>query len=277
MTLLETQRRMAAALMTPWTAKDGPAREAARLLKPNSRMTALERLEIYSRSYWQRLVDALREDFPGLERILGPARLERLARAYLTDCPSRRFTLRDLGSKLEPWLRAHPRYAAGRLGPALDMARLEWAHIVAFDGPEEMVLGPEHLAEPRPDLRAGVQQYIGLLDLQYPVDEIRIRANACGAEAGGEAVLRRARPERVFLAVHRLDCSVYYRRLRAEEFRLLSALRAGQTMAGAIGAALKGSTADPDEVPGLLRDWFAAWAQFGWLTVRGPEKGGTRK
>ena len=188
MTLAETQRRMAAALMRPLTSGDRIARttsagapmsqEAAAFIKANDRLTSLERLEIYSRSYWFRLLDSLRDDFPGLAAVLGAPAFERLAKAYLADCPSQSFTLRDLGSRLETWLREHPEFAGKNCDLALDMVRLEWAHIVAFDGPGEKAVGPEDLVELRPSLRACVQPYISLLALHYPVDELRLQINA---------------------------------------------------------------------------------------------------
>ena len=100
------QQQFAAALMTPLTKSDGisrtnvQVREATRLIKPNRRLKAFERLEIYSRSYWFRLLGSLSEDFPGLVAILGWSAFERMAKAYLAECPSESYTLRDLGSRL---------------------------------------------------------------------------------------------------------------------------------------------------------------------------------
>ena len=296
MTLAETQRRMAAALMLPLTSRDRIARktecgvpmaqEAATFIKPNDRLTSLERLEIYSRSYWFRLLDSLRDDFPGLVAILGLPAFERLARAYLAECPSQSFTLRDLGSRLESWLREHPNFAAKNCVLALDMVRLEWAHIVAFDGLAGKVLGPEDLIELSPSLRIGVQPYISLLELHYPVDELRIKVNADqeGSAVTSNLALRKVRrssprfrllqPEPIVLAVHRLDLSVYYRRLNVEEFRLLEALRAGRSISSAIRLAFRDSSVAADDVPGLLRVWFATWAKFGWLSAARGAGGG---
>ena len=290
MTLVETQRRVAAALMTPRTPADRIARktrngasmaaEAKCLVKPNDRLTSIERLEIYSRSYWCRLLDSLRDDFPGLASILGGSAFDRLAKAYLAECPSRSFTLRDLGSQLEEWLRKRPHYAGADRVLALDMVQLEWAHIVAFDGPESNALGPEDLLVLTPELRVGLQPYISLLELHYPVDELRIKAHA-GQEVSGAASnavlvkkrhavhkVLRSRPEPIFLAVHRLDLMVYYRRLSREEFRLLQALRSGRTIANYIAFAFQGSPMEPGGIPPLLKTWFSAWSEFGWLTVR---------
>ena len=289
MNLLETQRSMAAALMVPLGRNSRVARkaangnsmaaEAARIIKPNDRLSSLERLEIYSRSYWFRLLDSFTDDFPGLHAIVGEKAFERLANAYLRERPSRSFTLRDLGSQLIEWLEVNPAFVRRHRALALDMARLEWAHIVAFDGPQYPVLDPEHLLEPRPGLRLGVQPYVTLLELQYPVDELRVavRSNEEGSATASNAASHRtrravqkvgqARKEQIFVAVHRVNSSVYYRRLEPEEFRLLEALRDGRPVVRAIQEAFGESTRTAEEIPGLLESWFGAWAQFGWLAL----------
>jgi hypothetical protein len=53
--------------------------------------------------------------------------------AYLTECPSESFTLRNLGSRLEEWLLSNPQPITPRESLALEMVRLEWAHIEPFD------------------------------------------------------------------------------------------------------------------------------------------------
>ena len=277
-TLRETQKRITELLMKPWPA-GGPKREAARLIRPNDRLTSLERLEIYSRSYWARVLDSLRDDFPGLMTILGAEAFDRMATAYLVACPSQSFTLRDLGSRLPEWLAKHPKYAGKHKRLALDMARLEWAHIDAFDGLAEKTLDPEDLLALTPALRAGVQPYVSLLDLHYPVDELRVKLKAAPEDEGAAsnmALEKRARkvarfrglkPQSLFVAVHRVDMLVYYRRLAPEEYRILCGLRSGKAIAKAIGAAFRESSVRAEEIPDLLRTWFSAWATFGWLTV----------
>jgi len=278
-TLLALQRRMAADLMRPLAARDAidPA-VAADYIKPNDRLTARQRLEIYSRSYWYRLLDSLYEDFPGLRAVLGQRAFHRLARAYLAECPSESWTLRNLGSRLEAWLRLNPAFAGDRLELALDMTRLEWAHIEAFDGGAERALGPEDLLELGPGLRASLQPYVRLIELHYPVDDLRVKVNAASEEHGtaSNAVLKRKtgglvqriqrmNPEHIFLAVHRHDFMVYYRRLDAREFRLLEALRTGLAVGEAVEAAIEDSPEALEELRRHLETWFAAWAEMGWL------------
>jgi len=279
MKLMELQRRMAADVMRPLTGSDNIApKTSAAYVKPNDRLTSLERLEIYNRQYWYRVIDSMYEDFAGLCAVLGQRSFDRLVRAYVAECPSQTFTLRNLGSQLEDWLRRNPGYAGQKLAVALDMARLEWAHIEAYDGESWQALGPEDLIELGPGLRIALQPYIRLLELQYPVDDLRISVNAVSEDHGAasNAVLKskergvvrqftRLKPERIFLAVHRLDFSVYYRRLSVEEFRLLEALRKGLSIGAAVEASLEDSPIPLDELRGKLETWFRSWAELGWL------------
>jgi hypothetical protein len=279
MTLLEVQRRMANAIFQPLTRSDRMAGGAdAEFIKPNNRLTSLERLEIYSRSYWFRILDSLYDDFPGLRAVLGERDFRRLSRAYLADCPSRSFTLRDLGSRLEDWLQGNPQYAENRHALALDMVRLEWAHIEAFDSASEKVLVPEDLLELDADFRASLQPYVRLLALRYPVDDLRIQVNRASEDRGtaSNTALKlkhrtmtdrvaRSKRERIFLAVHRVDDTVYYRRLAIEEYLLLLALQYGRCIGEAIDLAFKNTSPSIDEQQSMLTTWFAAWAQLGWL------------
>ncbi|MBV9303592.1 MAG: putative DNA-binding domain-containing protein [Acidobacteriaceae bacterium] len=288
MNLAEIQTRMAADVMRPLRSGDRiasrtehgqpMAEEAAAYVKPNDRLSSVERLEIYNRQYWFRVLDSLYEDFPGLCAVVGERRFAKLSQAYLRDCPSQSFTLRDLGSRLETWLREHPENAGERLPLALEMVQLEWAHIVAFDGQEQAPLGPEDLLELGPELRISLQPYITLLELHYPVDDLRIAVNARSEEHGkaSNAVqkrehsstrrkISRLKLQEIFLAVHRVDFSVYYRRLSAGEFHVLRALRDGQSIGEALDTAFRNSSLPEEEFQRMVEPWFSAWAELGWL------------
>jgi len=220
-----------------------------------------------------------------LRAVLGQRAFHRLSRAYLADCPSRSFTLRNLGSRLEDWLRRNPQQAGSNYALAVDMVKLEWAHIEAFDNAAEKALGPEDLLEPGSSFRLGLQPYIRLLALQHPVDDLRIQVNRASDERGAasNAALKqkhrnmtrrvsRLKLERIFLAVHRLNYSVYYRRIGVEEYRLLSALREGRVVGQAIRDAFENSSASADEQRSMIETWFAAWAELGWLCPPGRSK-----
>ena len=102
-------------------------------VKPNSHLSSFERLEIYNKQYWFRVIGAVSEDYPTLQAVLGQKRFDALILAYLQENPSTSFTLRDLGGKLPTWIANHPELTGARHKLAVDVARLEWAYVEAFD------------------------------------------------------------------------------------------------------------------------------------------------
>jgi hypothetical protein len=288
MNLLEIQQRMLEAVMQPLTpgeqmqprARDGRSMHevAAEFVKPNDRLSSFERLEIYNRQYWFRVLAALEEDFRGLRAIIGPRRFEALSKAYLIDCPSESFTLRNLGSRMEWWLRSHPEHIQPRAALALDMVRLEWAEIEAFDGAAEPFLIPEEMPASDADPRFRLQPYIQLLSLRYPVDDLllEIRKDDSDGEMASNAIserrkqrrvrkVARQKPQAVFLVVHRLDYSVYFKRIDAEAFLFLHALRQGKTLSDAAVLAFQGRGVPESKLLGIVQSWFANWSSLGWF------------
>jgi hypothetical protein len=73
------------------------------------------------------------------------------------------------------------------------------------------------------------------------------------------------KPSPIFLAVHRMDDSVYFRRLQRDEFAILSALRSGKPLKSAVESALKESSILPDELAANVQHWFKTWAVLGWF------------
>jgi hypothetical protein len=289
MSLRALQRTMASAVMQPLTASermsntapDGKSMRvyASRFIKPNDRLSSFERLEIYNRQYWFRVLSSMIEDFPGLRAVLGDRRFEAMSKAYLVDCPSRSFTLRNLGSRLESWLRKHPKWAGPKQALALDITRLEWADIEAFDGKAEPALRPEGLSGAAgANLRLKLQPCVRLLDLRYPVDDLllEVRKEDEDTDFASNAFQERhkrkrvqavakLKPANIFLAVHRVDFSVYFRRIAREEFAILSALERGKTLGQAIESGFRGSSLSAEERPARVQEWFQNWAALGWF------------
>jgi len=286
--LLELQRRVAAIVMQPLTSEDGMRRrtregrsvnaETEALIKPNRVLTSFERLEIYNRQYWFRVLSCFAEDFPGLRAIVGARTFEGLMRAYLTECPSVSFTLRNLGSRLEAWLLSNKKWIEPRETLALDMVRLEWAHIEAFDCGHEPNLTPADIESAGLEPGVALQPYIRMLELTYAVDDLLIEvhdnegdsdtsSNAARPRQIRSRVQRYAQPnpERIYLAVHRMDDSVYYKRLQVESFRMLKALSDHMPLEKAIDMAFVNSAIGDYERVIATQRWFANWAELSWF------------
>ena len=248
------------------------------LVKPNDRLTSFERLQIYNQQYWFRIRASLGEDFPGLRSLIGEWRFEKLAVAYLNECPSQSFTLRDLGARLEAWLGAHREFVAGVERMALDMVRLEWAQIEAFDGGELPRFARDDLSKLSGRTRFRLQPHLRLLELSYPVDDLLLRgresehaptmASNAVLEFPGKSGARRVplpKPQRVFLVVYRLNGSVYFKRLTRPAFALVRALGEGKSLARALETALRPARRGAAPCRDQVREWFENWAALGWF------------
>jgi hypothetical protein len=250
------------------------------IIKPNDRLTSFERLEIYNRQYWFRILGCFYDDYPGLLSVIGGRKFDQLARAYLARYPSACFTLRNLGSRLEKFLRAEPKWVAPHEGLALDMVRLEWAHIVAFDEGANPVVHVDDLLGRNPSkVRLGLQPYITLLEVHYPVDDLLLAAKKGDDRLRTEASnaveihqrhtvrlnIRGLKPQRQYIAVHRMKNSVYYKTLTREQFQVLRALQRGATLEKACAVLLRPRSSTAKVSAGQVQQWFAAWTSFGWF------------
>ncbi|HTV48489.1 MAG TPA: DNA-binding domain-containing protein [Phycisphaerae bacterium] len=288
--LHELQEWMAAAVMRPlvrsryiqktWFDGKPTTQAAAKVIKPNARQKSWERLQLYNQQYWFRIRSCFEEDFPGLKSILGDKKFAALAEAYLRDCPSRSFTLRNLGQFLAGYLKKHPELMGPKSKLALDMVRLEWAQTEAFDSAKLPPVSATDLAGADPNkLRLGLQPHVQLLDLDYPLDHYAIKLGEherMRTEAGKvfDTLARRARlrkvplpkKEKIYLVVHRADNRLFYKRISRAGFAILKAIQKGRTLSQACAAAdklLRQETNDPAKT---LHDWFSLWASLEWFT-----------
>jgi len=285
--LLELQRRMSKDVMRPLTSNfqmqpvttDGRSTQeiADSYIKPNNLLSSFDRLEIYNRQYWFRVIGAVAEDYPALNAVLGERVFDRLVLAYLRETPSTSFTLRDLGSKLAQWLEEHSEFAPSRQKFLLDVARLEWAYVEAFDRAEVAPLTALDFGDLTGGSRLFLQPHLQLLDLNYPVDELVL---AVHREAGPSDIMSNAVSERrhvkrsrlirmrrsaIRLVVHRYENSVYYRRIDQENFLLLSALQEGALLGEALENAFRKSDLSVEDQAARIQGYFAHAAELGWF------------
>jgi hypothetical protein len=292
MNLLEFQRRMAEDVRRPLTPnfdmqpslEDGRSMSelAASYIKPNDRLSSFERLEIYNRQYWFRVIAAVSEDFPALAAVLGAKRFDALVLAYLKENPSTSFSLRSLGQHLPGWLEDHPEFSTNRHNLMVDIARLEWAYIESFDRAAISTLTKADFAGLDGNSRLYLQPHIQLLDLHYPVDELvlAVHKGTPDSDIVSNAVTEREHANRirlpamrrakVYLAVHRFDNLVYYRRIDREAYLLLSALR-HHPLAEAIETAFAGSKFAPEQQAAKIQHYFAHAAELGWFCQQPPD------
>lgn len=270
--LKRTQRWMQAVIMHPGGIE-------AAMLNPNARvhmdvdpddietvvtrsksLTAAERLGIYGRSYFARLMECLQAEFAVLRQALGDELFDMFTLAYLTNCPSRSFTLADLGGGFPGFLestRPEQAHDEEEQWPdfIVDLARLERTFGEVFDGPGvegQQLLSAGRLRELSLNRHAQVRLTpvvcLRLLSFQYPV-----HAYFDSVRRGQEPNV--PLPAETFLAVNRRNYVVTMLELSASQHELLNSLVDGETVGTSLQRASASSPAQQEELVNCLEQW----------------------
>lgn len=203
---------------------------------------AERRLAAYRRNVIGNWRSALASSYPVLAQLLGAPRFRQVADQYIAAHPSRSGDLNDFGGELAVWLAAS---ALSREQPYLpDMARLEWALLVAYGAADAAVFDLAALAEVpaavQPNLRLHVWAGAALIESRWPLVDIWQAHQLAGEERDSALaaidVLSPSAPCRTLVV--RNEGRVLPLALTGSEAAFLSALRSGQTLAEAITAAL---------------------------------------
>ncbi len=270
--LLTVQRRFMAAVQEPifdesralsqlpsqsGAVSESFVRTANTLITPSRSLHPVERLELYHRQYWYRLLDSIADDFPALSAMLKDAVFWRLIEAYLEATPPLSYTLRHLGAGLADFVAANPALVPSPVH-AVELARLEYALMEAFEAGEAEPVAPESLES----AAIALQPHIKLLALRTRADTLWRRVER-EAPIGSLAEPTPA-PSR-FVVVFRQAFSLRVERLSRAAFVLLSGIDETHSLTEAVKNAMS--------TPGLLRArdterlrrWFETWVAREWF------------
>jgi hypothetical protein len=220
-----------------------------------ARATPEAMLGVYKDAYALRLLEALRNDFPALYRLLGEEVFDTLGREYIAAHPSRHFSVRWFGRHLAAFLAAQ---APWRERPALaDLAGFEWSLGLAFDAADADAAGEADFAALAPEqwdeMRLSFHPSLHRLALRTEAD-VYWQAHEEEAAPAEPALL----PDGIAMLVWRQELTVRYRRLDADEAAALDAARSGESF-GEI-CALLAEHGPEDDAPlraaGFLRGWI---------------------
>jgi hypothetical protein len=175
---------------------------------------AADRLGVYAGMYSRRLVDTLAESFPRVRAELGAAAFEELSERYVEAHPSDDPNLRNFGRRFASYV---PEEIAA-------LARLEWAHVEAFDAEDAT-----------PIRRADLER---LAPEAWPALSLALVPSA---RVSGDTL------------VWRRGFVVHQRGVLGGELRALRALHDGATFAGACEAFAD----EPRVILAALEQWLA--------------------
>ena len=222
-------------------------------VRGDERLGTVERLEVYARMYFFRLLECLAGDFPAVHAVVGHEQFHVLVGDYLHRHPPSSRSVRSLGRFFVPFLEDHSLRTEHPF--VADLARFEWALLEAFDARDAAPLAAEHLKrlpiEQWPELHLALTPSLQIVEAAAPVQELWTAVNKgrpLPTIAGQRTVIR----------VWREDLRVFHRIIGEVELVALRAIESGMSFAAACEAAreLVGEAEAPLEVARQLERWL---------------------
>lgn len=236
-----------------------------RVILPSREMTSLDRLQIYGRAYFGRLIECLQAQFPATRHAISEETFDAIAFGYLSQNPSQRYTLANLGDSFDTFLESTRPARADSNEPdfadfLIDLARLErtYAEVFSGRGPEnDPSLEATNLDGMTADQFAGCQLVphacVRLLEFGFPVHEY-----ASAVRKGTEPAPPLARS--TLLVVTRRNYVVRRYEVTRPQFDLLSSLIRGETIGVAVAGLIARQEMNVESAVNDLRAWFHEWS-----------------
>jgi hypothetical protein len=230
------------------------------LIAPSRNLAPIERLELYHRQYWYRLLDSLAEDFPALRRFLGEPRFWSLLERYLLANPPRSYTLRHLGAGLADFIAQTPESLPHPVHAA-ELARIEYALCDAFAAGDKPPVAPDELAH----ARQALQPHLTLLGLRTPADLLWRRGGRLRQPLRSPSLW----PTR-YCAVFREGSALAVERLPNAAYAILAAIARLGSLDQALSEVCVTTKLLRRRDAGRVQEWFRVWTVRGWLCQGDP-------
>lgn len=199
-----------------------------------SKLSAIERLEIYQTSYWLRLIDCLASMYPALEKFTGKELFQLFAKDYLQTHPPTSYTLSVLGENFPSFLSDTKPAGIESVWSDLiiELAEFECSFGKIYDsaGSEELQLltAEELLALPPTKLLTLSLKLVPnvlLSEFKYPIKSIfnRLRSKE-------KVELNDVKPSKTFYCIFRHQYRVQVIELNNDQMNILQGIRKDMTL-----------------------------------------------
>lgn len=248
-----------------WSGRQTDADEIRQQILPSATLTPAQRLGIYQRGYYARLLQCLEGQFRALRHALGEDLFRDFATEYLRAYPSHSPTLSELGARFSQWLAENrPDLHAAEKEPwidfMIDLARYEWAVYLFFDklGHEGRPLATAET----PDVELVPQTTLELHQFAFPV------ATYYHAIAAGEPDPPIPEAEDSHFVIVRKNYHIGILRLTAPQHQLLTSLIESQSIPESLMALATAHSLPLPHVQQAWENWKSPWCEAGLFGLR---------
>lgn len=229
---------------------------------PSGELNAIQRLGIYQRGYYARLIACLEGQFKALKTALGEDLFRDFAREYLREFPSGSATLADLGTHFVTFLKENrPDKDAPEtwIDFMIELAQFEWDLYTVFDRK-----GSENDPTPdatTPDVDLTLQKCLFLHTYRFPV-------NRFFAAIAHEQEALIPEEETVFIAFVRKNYVTRVFALLEPQYVFLQRMKAGDSPETALAYTVQQFDSSPEKGNTAWTEWRKNWLAAGFFILK---------
>ena len=220
------------------------------------RATPETQLSIYSYAYRARLNEVLANDYPAILMAIGEDKFNQLSNEYITEQPSKFFSLRDFGSEFASFINNHITWQ--EMPWLYELAVFEWSLGQAFDAADDIIFTEQDMsavaAEDWATLKFKLHSSVQCINFEWNIVELW---QALTDETPTEVTA--AKEESTPWLIWRENLSTHFRSMQADEKAAFDTLHDDGDFTDICESLCE--IIDESEVPmhaaGLLKGWIS--------------------
>lgn len=242
--------------------------EAKLYVTPSHTLEPYERMEIYNKSYWYRLLDILIDAFPLVSRLFGASDFnQKLAIPYLMKHPSEHWDLNFLGNRFVQYLEESYHEKDRKL--IVFSAKVDWAcqesfFVEAHPPLDTRLLKPEEILSTHIKLQPHIQLF------EFPYDLISYREAFLKEEVDfwidhDFPKLSKEKAPYFFILFRSLQSAVEIKAIDEAQFFLLKSIQKGKTIEDSLEEIEQLGGTLYKETEANIAFWLQEWLLRHWL------------
>ncbi|MEX1012808.1 MAG: putative DNA-binding domain-containing protein [Waddliaceae bacterium] len=250
-------------------------KEAEYYISPSNSLKPHQRIEIYNKQYWWRLINFMQKNFPLTLSLLGYTKFEKITIQYLMKYPPDYWSLTVLGRNYPEWIKENNELTDGKL--IFDAAQTDLYFYLSSITTHFPSISKEAVIEENfLNKNIKLQPHVFLLKSSYDLLNIREIIINNDPEYSKKHSSSMCQKNNLYYVIFRnMNNNISWKKVRQAEYLLLGYFKEGVNILEACDWIKSQDSQVQETMMNKFHIWIQSWTQLGWLTLSPVVRGQT--